>query len=113
MYKRQILITALIDSALNYELTREKRFEDIGFSIIDSYRTNEMSGNFMRQTFPIDTLQIDFYKFLKLYDRKENQRKNKYLHLTIMLRSYYQSLSGKKELNWIDELEQQIVKELG
>ncbi len=112
-YLNTILITALIDSALNYELTREKRFEDIGFSIIDSYRTNEMSNMFMRQKFPIDKLQFDFYQFLKLYDHKENYRKNKYLHLTILLRSYYQSLSRKRELNWIDELEQQIVKELG
>lgn len=111
-YLNTIFITLLIDSALNYELTREKKFEDIGFSIINSYRINQMPSKFMLNKFSLDSIQSDFYNFLTLYINRAAFGDNKYLYLTLLLKNYYKGLSKEKEINWIDKLEQKIVKEL-
>jgi len=111
-YLHTIYIMLLIDSALNFELTSEKKFEEIGYSIINGYSVNQAPNKIMKRKFPIDDLHSDFYKFLSLYKRSNLLAGNKYLQLTELLKTYYIGLSKKKEVIWIDALEQKINKEL-
>ena len=107
-----ILVIHLLDSALNFELTKDEKFEKIGFSIINNSIVNYKSTRLTLADSRLEDFKTELYQFLVLQSHDLLSRKRGYLYYTYLLKKYYKSHSRTKEELWIENLEQKIESEL-
>lgn len=108
-----IVVIHLLDSALNFELTEDKKFEKIGYSIIiNNSIVNCKSSKITIDDSRLKDFKTELFKFVMLQSQSLLFEKRGYLYYTYLLKKYYNSHSKTKEEMWIKELEQKIEREL-